>query len=54
MRTAASMVLDDGWQIVDAAMAVNTPRSVVGRVVRRMQIAHVLLKHAYKDTEAKD
>lgn len=48
-RTAASMVLVDGWRIVDAAMAVSAPRSVVGRVVRRMQVAHILLEKAYKD-----
>nr|WP_315494228.1 hypothetical protein [uncultured Rhodoferax sp.] len=50
-RTAASMVLVEGWRIVDAAAAVNTSRSVVGRMVRRMQEAHILLSKAYRDAQ---
>lgn len=51
-RTAVSMVLVNGWRIVDAAMAVNTGGPAVGQVVRRMQAAHILLAKAYKDTES--
>ncbi|MDZ7922282.1 MAG: hypothetical protein U5O12_20235 [Rhodoferax sp.] len=51
LRTTASMVLVDGWRIVDAALALNTKRMVVGRVVRRMQEAHILLARAYLGTE---
>lgn len=50
-RTAASLVLVEGWQIADAAAAVNTSRIVVGRMVRRMQEAHILLSKAYGDAQ---
>lgn len=48
-RTAASMVLVDGWRIIDAALAVNSRNQVIGQAVRRMQTAHMLLTRAYKD-----
>lgn len=50
VRTAASMVLVDGWRIVDAAQALSSSRSVLGGLIRRMQVAHILLEKAYKDT----
>jgi hypothetical protein len=51
-RTAASMVLVDGWRIIDAAMAVNSRNQVIGQAVRRMQTAHILLTKAYKDGQS--
>lgn len=49
IRTAASMVLVDGWRIIDAAVAVNSNNKVLGQAVRRMQTAHALLTKAYRD-----
>jgi hypothetical protein len=52
IRTAASMVLVDGWRIIEAAMAVNSNSKVLGQAVRRMQTAHTLLTKAYKGEQS--
>lgn len=45
--SGASLVLVQGWRIVDAATAVGGNSTVLGRMVKRMQNAHMRIMKAY-------